>query len=74
MIKKVPIAQLTLLIDKTYSLLQLSNQLSSYGKQAKLLLVEHQIETDFFQWTLSGNDWILKVHNGSISTNVSEVC
>ena len=57
MIKKVPIAKLTLLIDKTYSLLQLSNQLGSYGKQAKILFVEQQTGAGFFQWTLPGDDW-----------------
>ena len=57
MIKQVPIAKVTLLIDKTYSMLQLSNQLSAYGEQANLLFVEPQTGAGFFQWTLPGEGW-----------------
>lgn len=57
MIKQIPIAKVTLLIDKTYSLLQLSTQLSAYGEQAKLLFIEPQTGAGFFQWTLPGEGW-----------------
>ena len=57
MIKQVPIAKVNLLIDKTYSLLQLSNQLSAYGEQAKLFFVEPQTGAGFLQWTLPGEGW-----------------
>lgn len=55
--KQVPIAKVVLLIDRTYSLLQLSNELSSYGNQAKVLFVEPQTGLGFFQWTLPGENW-----------------
>lgn len=57
MIKQVPIAKVVLLIDRTYSLLQLSNELSSFGKQAKVLFVEQQTGSGYFQWTLPGEGW-----------------
>ena len=58
MIKEIPIANVVLLVDKTISMLQLSNELKPLGEKAKLQFVEPQPGAGFLQWTLQGDDWL----------------
>lgn len=57
MIKQVNVNKLSLLIDRSLSVQQVSNQLVDHGNRAKLLFVEQQTGAGYYQWSLEGDDW-----------------